>query len=179
MPRGGYQKPNKPASVSGPGRFSRRTDGKITAPDIDKERGLQYGDRKASVDAQRIAKTAVGAGASVPTQRAPQGSAPTRGRLPSWLFSTPDNHPEEPTTAGLDMGPGGGSEMLDAQGPTDDLRVMMLRYLDQMYGNQDAREMLAEMRAQKAAPTQPAAPVDPGVASPDEGALADPLADFV
>jgi hypothetical protein len=161
MPRGGYQPPRKPAAVSGPGRFSRRTDGKITEPDIDKERGLQYGDRKASIDAQRIAQTAVGAGARVasPAARRLTGAPSARGGIPPWLLGTPDTNPSQPTTAGLDMGPGPGSEILDAQQPTDDVRQVVLRFLADTYGNKDAIGLLSQIRTEQgAAQTEPQRP---------------------
>lgn len=162
MPRGGYQKPSKPAAVSGPGKFSRRTDGKITEPDIDKERGLQYGDRQASVDAQRIAKTAVGAGARVasPAGRRPTGGPRTGSKLPPWFSTTPDTNPSEPTTAGLSMGPGPGPESLAAGIPTDDERVVMMQYIAEVFGDQDAVRWLADYRSQEAAAAQAAQPIE-------------------
>lgn len=155
MPRGGYQKPSNPAPVSGPGKFSKRTDGKITSPDIDTERGLQYGDRSMLEDAQRIAKTAVGAGASVGgAERRLGGTPPTRGKLPPWLTNTPDTNPEEPTTAGLDMGPGPGSEALAAPAPTDDIRDVVMQYIADVYGNEDAVAWLAQRRTDRATQAQ-------------------------
>jgi hypothetical protein len=165
MARGGYRKPNNPAPVSGPGKFSRRTDGKIIEPDMDTARGAQYGDRKASIDAQRIAKTAVGAGAHVSSPRQMSGSAPVRGKLPPWLTNTPDTNPAEPTTAGLGMGPGPGSEALDAGVPTDDMREKVLQFWAETYGNQDAIAALAQLRAEQADASGPAAPV----MAPEEG----------
>lgn len=151
MPRGGYQKPNNPAPVSGPGKFSRRTDGKVPSPDIDTERGLQYGDRQMLEEAARMSPVAGAQGAPV-SGRAMAGSAPARGGIPPWLLNTPDNAPDEPTTAGLDMGAGPGSEVLDARIPTDDIRVKVLQFLSETYGNQDAAATLAQLRAESSEP---------------------------
>jgi hypothetical protein len=165
MPRGGYQKPKNPAPVSGPGKFSRRTDGKVPSPDIDTERGLQYGDRQMLEEAARISPVAGAQGAGrAAAPRRPAGSAPTRGRIPPWLLGTPDPRPEEPTTAGLDLGPGPGSEALDAATPTEDIRVVMARFWAERYGNADARAWLAQHRMEQAASTSVPSLADPEVA---------------
>jgi hypothetical protein len=43
MLRGGYRKPDKPAAVSGPGKFSKRTDGQPTAAPVIDTPGQRFG----------------------------------------------------------------------------------------------------------------------------------------
>lgn len=166
MPRGGYQKPSKPAGASAPGKGSRRTDGRvqpIREPDID-DPSLEYGDRQNLTDAQRIAGIA-----NKPSQgqRRPTGSPPVsrQRKLPPWLFAGESAFPQEPGSAGLAMGPGPGPEALVAQGPAPDLRVTILTYFRDMYGNQDAAEMLEDYYAEQSQKT----------AAPAVGALEEPL----
>lgn len=151
MPRGGYQKPSNPAAVSGPGKFSRRTDGgqKVVEPDIDNP-DLQYGDRSMLEDAQRRTplKGSQGARVASGAERRPQGSA-LDGKLPPWLTTTPDPHPDEPTTAGLASGPGPGPEVLDAATPPEDIREVVLQWMVQQYGNPDVARMLNDMRNER------------------------------
>jgi hypothetical protein len=157
--RGGYQKPRDPAAVSGPGKFSRRTDGQAKAvPNVGDSPDLQYGDRSMLEDAQRAAPARGSQGASIPRQ---MSGMPGSGKLPPWFTQSGDTNPSEPTTAGLLSGPGGGPEMLDASQPTDDVRETVLQFLDSTYGNVDARKMLAQLRAERAASAQPQMPSAP------------------
>lgn len=151
MPQGGYQKPKNPAPVSGPGKFSRRTDGQAVNPDIDNP-DLQYGDRSMLEEANTAAPVRGAQGASVP--RRMTGESMLGGSLPPWFTQTPDTNPDQPTTAGLDMGPGPGSEALQASKPSDDVREVVLQYLASQYGNRDAVAMLSKLRAERAASAQ-------------------------
>lgn len=158
MPRGGYQSPANPAPVSGPGKFSKRTDGgaqPIKEPSID-DPTLEYGDRGRLTDAQRIAHAAAGQGASV-TGRRPTGSVGSGTKLPPWLFQGDSERPGEPGSAGLGMGPGPGPEALQAAQPADDVREQVLEYLAQNFGSPGAVKMLTEIRNEKAAATGPGA----------------------
>lgn len=90
MPRGGYREPAKPAAPgsSGPGKFSKRTDGGVAAkqqlPDA------KYGEQK---DFQEI-----------------QGGAPLGGPAPALTpLTAPTARPDEPVTAGVDAGAGIGA----------------------------------------------------------------------
>lgn len=149
MARGGYRKPNKPASVSGPGRFSKRTDGQprkvegLDSPD------MQYGDRQMLEAAQQAAPLRGAAGAP---QRRMQGEAMTGGRLPSFIFDGESANPGEPATVGLGMGPGPGPEALEAAAPPDDIREVVLEYLATEFQNPTAQKHLADLRAESAAP---------------------------
>lgn len=88
MARGGYREPSKPAAVSGPGKFSKRTDGGVASkqqlPDA------KYGEQK---DFQEI------------QSGAPMG-APAPALTP---LSAPTAYPDEPVTAGADAGAGIGA----------------------------------------------------------------------
>lgn len=102
MPRGGYRKPNNPAPVSGPGALSRRTDGGPTQPVRPIPSGGQYGARKDMMELQ--------SGAPMAGNPAPQ---PNISPITSMFEST--QRPEEPVTAGADMGAGPGMESLSMQ----------------------------------------------------------------
>ena len=97
----GYQQPNSPAPVSGPGALSQRTDGgpaDTQAPMV--APGGAYGDRAAMVDLQ----------GSAPMEAAPPMPAPTP-------FTAASERPNEPGTTGVDAGPGPGSEVFAAPVP--------------------------------------------------------------
>jgi hypothetical protein len=156
--RGGYRKPPARSGPSGPGRFSKRTDGgvqPIRSPDMDQP-GLQYGDRQMLTDAQRIARLPQAqrpsTARSAPPARLPEG-APLRsgGGLPDYLFQGPSARPNEPGTTGLSTGPGPGPEVLSSSQPAPDLREVTLRYFASTFGNQAAYRMLNEYIAERQA----------------------------
>lgn len=161
MPRGGYQKPSKPAAVSGVGKNSKRTDGGVQAvrePDID-TMGLEYGDRQMVADAQKIAPLPKGQTA---VERRPTGAPTTGGKLPDWLINGDTNRPDEPVTTGLGMGPGAGPEALQAAAPAPDIREQILEGLFMQYQDPNAHQLLQQLRAERAAATAtplPGAPV--------------------
>lgn len=113
---GGYRKPEHPAPVSGPGKHARRTDGgpaqvMSAAPD------QAYGEKTAQLNAQRIAP--MGGATPMPGAATPasgdQGGAAAPG-MPAYHgmpFDRPSERPNEPTTHGVDIGPGAGSEALN------------------------------------------------------------------
>lgn len=110
--KGGYQAPANPAPVSGPGRLSQRTDGGAGAMQGAKYMaGLPYGEGQEFQDVQSMA----------PMEAAPRTpSASSVGASPSDLrempqvtpLTAPTQRPNEPVTAGIDMGPGAGSDVL-------------------------------------------------------------------
>lgn len=92
----GIQPPRKPAPVSGPGRFSQRTD-KQGQP----QRQLgnaAYGEQKEFADIQGGARMAQG------------GGMPAMPKVTG--LSEPTQRPDEPVTAGAPSGPGGGLESI-------------------------------------------------------------------
>lgn len=102
MARGGYRQPNNPAPVSGPGALSKRTDGGATEGMTQPARyisGLGYGKGKETYDMQTAAPMQ---GNDTPAMPAPQA-------VP---LSAPTMRPEEPITAGIDMGAGPGLEAI-------------------------------------------------------------------
>ena len=101
---GGYRRPTQPAAVSGPGKFSRRTDG---GPQPVRDLAdARYGENKAYVEAQQAAPMSGGGGI-------PEAAVPPVSGLPDLSgivpFGAPSQRPEEPVTAGTPFGPGGGS----------------------------------------------------------------------
>ncbi|GAA0936139.1 hypothetical protein [Actinocorallia libanotica] len=128
---GGKRTPRKPAPVSGPGALSKRTDGGPQArrqlPDA------QYGEQAAFQDAQASAPMAGD------SQAGP--GAPAQGRPPVEVvpFGAPSMRPDEPVTAGVDIGAGPGSTSLGFPDPNErvnqqDMEQMrvMLPYLEWM-----------------------------------------------
>ena len=116
MPAGGYQNPEPPAAVSGPGAFSQRTDGQPGTTPKQAQRyvgGGEYGTNKAfneevvSQAPMAAAPTAEAAGAANPMSAMQSMSA---ADIPD-LFA-PTERPNEPATAGVDFGEGPGSEVL-------------------------------------------------------------------
>ena len=112
------------AGVSGPGKFSKRTDGLSFQPQ-------EYG--------EGVQQAAIKAGAPLattpdvrPTSRSEMGMAPSQTPVTS-LFA-PSQRPEEPITAGVDIGEGAGSTALgmrpQVQEKLSDILATMLPYDD-------------------------------------------------
>lgn len=149
MARGGYQPPKKPAAVSGPGKLSRRTDGvqAIKSENVSDRADMQQGDRKAIEQAQAIAPLGKSNVGRTPGKTpSPTSAGAASAQPPSFLFDEPSIRPNEPTTTGMDMGPGAGSDILANPPPNNDPRMDVLQYLVLNYGNQDAAQMLAELK---------------------------------
>ena len=97
--RGGYRQPNNPAPVSGPGALSQRTDGGATEGMTQPQQqytGFAYGENGAIAEQQSGASLA---GTGFPDFKFTPLNAPTE-------------RPNHPVTAGIDLGPGGGSELM-------------------------------------------------------------------
>jgi len=93
------------AGVSGPGKFSKRTDGLSF-------QSTEYG--------SGVENTAAKAGAPLattpdvrPTSRSEMGMAPSQLEPVTPLYA-PSGRPDEPITAGIAMGPGPGPEVMGA-----------------------------------------------------------------
>lgn len=128
---GGPRTPAHPASVSGPGSLSKRTDG---GPG--KNNGRQpiaelsdagYGEQS---EFRSIQQGAPIQKVAAPTGGAP-GGAPPQGALPPAL-DAPSGRPGEPVTSGVGVGDGAGPDVLGLGDPSswaaDDLRYAK-RYL--------------------------------------------------
>jgi hypothetical protein len=89
--RGGYQAPDHPAAVSGPGALSQRTDGGATQAGQDIP-NAKYGENK-DFRAIESGSPLAGGGATPP---------------PSVPFGADTQRPDEPVTAGAAAGPGPG-----------------------------------------------------------------------
>lgn len=101
---GGYRRPTHPAAASGPGRLSRRTDGRQpvqTLPDA------KYGEQQAFQAAQQAAPMAADAG-GLATQPGAPALPDLSGVVP---MDAGTQMPDQPITAGLPMGEGPGSSM--------------------------------------------------------------------
>lgn len=180
MPRGGKRKPPARTPPSGPGQFSRRTDGQqVEAGTLGgPERGessLQFGDVQRLEAAQTIAPLPVGTRPprSAPPERRPAGTPPSGGRLAPHLL-TMEPEATEPTTTGLDVGPGAGSEVLSARVPSPDIRESVLEHLWLRYRNNDAFQLLNKLRAERSSLAPPAATAPGAPVEPEEPAVLTP-----
>ena len=110
------------AGVSGPGKFSKRTDG-LSFQSTEYGSGVENAANKAGAP---LAKTAdVRA-----TSRSEMGMAPSQTRAVTPLFA-PSERPDEPVTAGIAMGEGPGPEVLGINNnlDTQEDKDRMLSYL--------------------------------------------------
>jgi len=110
--QGGYRKPSNPAPVSGPGSLSQRTDGGPGQP-VREVPAAYYGERQEMRDIQGGATMAQGSMPSGSPVMPSNGSTPpaapiSLGALPTGL-TAPTERPDEPGTAGSNMGPGPGA----------------------------------------------------------------------
>jgi hypothetical protein len=105
--RGGYQAPSNPAPVSGPGALSNRTDGGPTQP-AQYMPGLGYGEGGQNYQNQVSAPLA---GNPMSSMSGQDMSGEPMAVKPIGL-DAPTQFPDEPGTAGIDRGPGGGSELM-------------------------------------------------------------------
>lgn len=101
--------------------------------------GLGYGERKALEDQQR----AMPAPAATPVGSVPPTAALTSGRapLPPGFFTETTQRPDEPLTAGINLGAGPGSEVLM---PVVDPVTEELRALYRAMPNEDLRELIED-----------------------------------
>ena len=113
---------NPMQGVSGPGKFAKRTD--LEFKPTEYGQGVEYDAQKAGAP---LAKTPDVRGAT-PTAVREAASTPQDALTP--LFA-PSARPNEPITAGIDMGAGPGSEILGMTKATEklsDILVKMLPY---------------------------------------------------
>jgi len=112
---GGPRTPQNPAPASGPGRLSKRTDGGPSQK-VMLQSGGDYGDREASLQQQRGAAMAQDPSVqSMPVQG--QQQVPAGPPYAGGDFGGPTQRPGEPITHGVDIGPGGGPEVLGMSAP--------------------------------------------------------------
>ena len=152
--RGGYRQPrDKRPKVAGPGKAARRTDNQpIQVANVQESTDLQVGDRQKLENAQRIAPLGRLRPPRVAAVTPPEsgGSA----ALPEHLFSGPTSRPGEPITAGMDFGPGPGSEAITPPPPETDQEIV-LDFLAREFNDQAAAQMLSEIRNARAVPDEP------------------------
>lgn len=108
--------PARPAGVSGPGQYARRTDGG-PAQALRSLPDAKYGENKAYEQAQRGAPVSQSPGPGAPATPPPQGGqggAPAGNPLADAVvpFSADTQRPGEPVTSGAAYGPGPGTEAL-------------------------------------------------------------------
>ena len=110
------------AGVSGPGKFSKRTDG-ISFQSTEYGSGVENTANKAGAPLARTADVR-------PTSRSEMGMAPSQMEAVTPLYA-PSQRPDEPITAGIAMGEGPGPEVLGMNNNLDvqEDRDRMISYL--------------------------------------------------
>jgi hypothetical protein len=120
---GGYQAPSRPAAASGPGKYSQRTDTapKFRYPDAAYGENSELATQQAGAPMARTAARPQAGGAG--------GTTPTAGPPDIVGIGADSQRPDEPVTAGVDIGPGPGSEVLPGgpQPATGELSDMMFQ----------------------------------------------------
>ena len=108
MPSGGYRKPSTPAAVSGPGKFSQRTDGRPGTQAARPVTGMPYGENQELNEIQGSAPLADSSGLPRPGGGGEGGFA-----MPDVTgFGEPSQRPDEPVTEGSPTGEGAGIEAM-------------------------------------------------------------------
>lgn len=110
------------AGVSGPGKFSKRTDG-LSFESTEYGSGVENAANKAGAPLARTPDVR-------PTSRSEMGMAPSQMEPVTPLFA-PSQRPDEPVTAGIAMGDGPGPEVLGINNnlDTQEDKDRMLSYL--------------------------------------------------
>jgi hypothetical protein len=121
--QGGYQAPNNPAPVSGPGAMSQRTDGQP----LQQLANAKYGEQKNFQQIQQGAPMA--AGISPGAGPSPSAFAGAAGGAGSSVvpFGAPTQKPGEPVTSGANRGPGPGLDSLNLTPSTNKQDFVALR----------------------------------------------------
>lgn len=120
--KGGYQRPANPATSSGPGAMSQRTDGGVASKQAQRYiSGMpNYGDGQELQQLQSMAPLAATPSAKpmTPTQvqQAAEQQGPQQQQMPNPVqaipLTAPTMEPNTPVTAGANAGPGPGQEAL-------------------------------------------------------------------
>lgn len=131
---GGHRTPANPASVSGPGRLSRRTDGR--QPNLTPT-GMDYGDARDLHAQEAVApmpQDSAPATPNIPDQDPAQTAPPAQ--FQGAALMDPTQRPDEPITHGVDTGPGGGSDVMPLQAqPAFQAQGPMTQMLAQLAAN--------------------------------------------
>ena len=125
---GGARTPSNPAPVSGPGRLARRTDGGPQQTQAQMT-GLPYGENQDYMDMQSSAPMA--AAPSVPTTRS-RNTVPTGQSAAAIPMFAPTGRPDEPVTAGADVGPGPGFQPNPTPAPAAADAAIIAKYMPQL-----------------------------------------------
>ena len=138
--RGGYQKPSRPAAVSGPGAMSARTDGGAAKPPL--PTGQPYGARQQLEQFQQS-----GPMLPPPSPPAAGGVAPPQAAPPVAPLDpfAPTNRPGEPITAGVPVGPGATGQPLLAPDRAAKWRAIYMQAVEQNWpGADDLRAIIEQ-----------------------------------
>lgn len=138
--KGGLQRPAAPASVSGPGRLARRTDGGPAQP-VRELPNAQYGEAAEFRTLQQSAP--LSRGAAVPSPAQGGGAAVAAGPEITG-FGAETMRPDEPVTAGSPLGAGPTLDQLGLPNQNDDLRARLWAAY-QAYPTEDLRELLESL----------------------------------
>lgn len=140
MPSGGYRKPEKPAAVSGPGRFAKRTDGQPGSQPVRNLTGGPYGEGQEMAELQSSAPMSDTQGTPAPSG----GGSPLPPVTP---LGAPSERPDEPVTAGAPVGEGPGLEALGMGDPKPEMAALKkyLPLLEPVVNRADAPDSLRQL----------------------------------
>lgn len=143
---GGYRRPANPApeGSSGPGKFSKRTDG---GPSVDNaKQAAQYISGQDYGQGQEINSLAH----AMPLSAAPSADSATQISSPAPMptaFNAPTERPNEPVTHGSPVGPGANSipQIQQATNPDSQKTAIILGMLQNLADTPDASEATRNM----------------------------------
>jgi hypothetical protein len=124
---------NPMQGVSGPGKYSRRTDLSYQSQ--------SYGDGVA-YDAAKSGAALATAPKNPMLSQAPQVSAGSAASTPATGLYDPTARPNEPVTHGIDLGPGGGSNVLSMPNPAQNQYETAVNVINRLAASPDASPTL-------------------------------------
>lgn len=148
---GGYRRPEHPAAVSGPGRLSRRTDGR--QPQMIASGG-DYGDRQEMQQLQGAAPMSGDIGSGGMSARAGAPVGPDLSQIVP--LGADSQRPMEDVFAGVSGGPGAGPSVANYPSPlTDEQRERLRSFLPVLVilasrddADQNTRRLVRQLRAE-------------------------------
>jgi len=148
---GGYRRPTNPAATTGPGRLSRRTDGRQPISDLP---DAGYGENKEYRAMQAGAPMNGDIGSGGVAAGGPAAPGPDLSQLIP--FGADSQRPMEDIFAGMSGGPGAGPSTLGGPSPlTDDQRARLRAFLPALVvlasrddADQNTRRLVRQLRAE-------------------------------
>lgn len=146
MASGGNHPPATPATVSGPGALSKRTDGNAPSQAARYISGGDYGSGGLMGVQNGAPMAAAAQPGSAPASANQQSMAEQQGPTVTPL-TQPTERPHEPVTAGADAGPGPGSDALRLMSPNTQGGATSRQMIQGFAARPDASPQLRQLAA--------------------------------